>query len=436
MAKGDWLCRADGKARRSSNAIKMAKMRRVKPAVDQITKAVSVEDQAALLRAVAGHRNLAAACRVAGINSSLNDTDADTVNYLCGQSARMLGRARSNETATSRDKQDAIQTTLMMMGPSPNKIGDVPSIRKRAQLLGIPSTKFFRSEKAMMDKRGSLTAKEEGVYWARCKKKKGHRKIDDNLHHLLLAAFYDHPHAIISPNSKDTIMVRNKQVRKIMLMVGLSTIFSDIVHANPIIKSRVGERAFRYIISALRCVRRFTNSHKTMCGCTLCVGLQMMHRSLQAKQGVIKCRIAIDMQSRTRKARAEEMSRGWGDPGLHPTPSHAIRAGTCPRWTAHTVPHWKCQTHQCSECSDYPVPPEEAREDADADAEYISFHVYEIKESERKDGKVRQRLEVVQKKTKIGEFHRLSPLLQTSTTKRKISHDELQAGCSLLEGAA
>jgi hypothetical protein len=47
----------------------------------------------------------------------------------------------------------------------------------------------------------------------------------------------------------------------------------------------------------------------------------------------------------------------------------------------------------------------------DADAEYISFHVYEIKESERKDGKVRRRLEVVQKKTKIGEFHRISPLL-------------------------
>jgi hypothetical protein len=153
-----------------------------------------------------------------------------------------------------------------------------------------------------MDKRGSLTAKEEGVYWARCKKKKGHSKIDDNLRHLLLAAFYDHPHAIILPNSKDTIMVRNKQgvkepVRKIMLMVGLSTIFSDIVHANPIINSRVGERAFRYIISALRCVRRFTNSHKTMCGCTLCVGLQTMHHSLQAKQGVIKSRIAIDMQS-------------------------------------------------------------------------------------------------------------------------------------------
>ena len=146
VAKGDWLCRADGKARRSSNAIKMAKMRRVKPAVDQITTAVSVEDQAALLRAVAGHRNLAAACQFAGINSSLNDTNADTANYLCGQSARMLGRACSNETATSRDKQDAIQTTLMMMGPSPNKIGDVPSIRKRARLLGIPSTKFFRSE--------------------------------------------------------------------------------------------------------------------------------------------------------------------------------------------------------------------------------------------------------------------------------------------------
>jgi hypothetical protein len=55
-------------------------------------------------------------------------------------------------------------------------------------------------------------------------------------------------------------------------------------------------------------------------------------------------------------------------------------------------------------CKEYPVPAEEAREDAGA--EDISFHVYEYKVSQRKDGKEGRRLELVQKRTTIGEFHR------------------------------
>jgi hypothetical protein len=51
------------------------------------------------------------------------------------------------------------------------------------------------------------------------------------------------------------------------------------------------------------------------------------------------------------------------------------------------------------------VPAEEAREDAGV--EVILFHVYEYKVSQRKDGKERRRLELVQKRTTIGEFHRL-----------------------------
>jgi hypothetical protein len=70
-----------------------------------------------------------------------------------------------------------------------------------------------------------------------------------------------------------------------------------------------------------------------------------------------------------------------------------------------TMPHWKCQTLQCADCKDYPVPKEEAWEDAAA--EEISFHVYEYKVSVRKDGKERRRLKLIQKRAKIGEFHRL-----------------------------
>ncbi len=49
------------------------------------------------------------------------------------------------------------------------------------------------------------------------------------------------------------------------------------------------------------------------------------------------------------------------------------------------------------------MPAEEARKDAGA--EDISFHVYKYKVSKQLDGKEQRRLELVQKRTKIGKFY-------------------------------
>jgi hypothetical protein len=103
--------------------------------------------------------------------------------------------------------------------------------------------------------------------------------------------------------------------------------------------------------------------------------------------------------------RAEAMARGWGDVTLHPTPRVAIINGLCERWSLHAVLHWECQMLQYGACKAPPVPEEEAQEDAGA--EEISFHVYEYKVSKWLDGKERRRLELVQKCTSIGEFHRV-----------------------------
>ena len=105
---------------------------------------------------------------------------------------------------------------------------------------------------------------------------------------MFIVAFDNHPHVVVSPNTKDTLQVKNTvgkkvAVQKVLTMVGLGTIFSDIVRDNLTIKNTVGEHAFRYIISRLGCVRQ-TASHKTMCGCTKCVGLQMLHQLPQAKR--------------------------------------------------------------------------------------------------------------------------------------------------------
>ena len=105
------------------------------------------------------------------------------------------------------------------------------------------------------------------------------------------------------------------------------------------------------------------------------------------------------------RARSNEKVRGKSKREKHVFSAIAIRAGTCARWSANDIPHWDCQTLQCAVCKEYPVPAEEAREDAGA--EDILFHVYEYKVLLRQDGKEQQQLELVQKRTTIGKFHRL-----------------------------
>ena len=106
-------------------------------------------------------------------------------------------------------------------------------------------------------------------------------------------------------------------------------IFTNSIRDNPTIKGKVGERAFCHIISALGCVRHFTDFYKQMCGCTKCVGLHTLHCLLQVKHCVMHCQFAINAQHCTRKAHATEKARGWGEVAWQPTQSIAITAGTC-----------------------------------------------------------------------------------------------------------
>jgi hypothetical protein len=378
-----WAVSSNGKVRLHA-AKKMAKQRHVKPSVDKILNAGNVQSQAALLPTLADHPALAPAIKLAGIATSRSMAAA---KFVCTQLARMMERARSGTNLHGKKKREklvAAEVMLTFTDPSPTRKAGNPSQCDCAWALGVAASTLDRVDKHMIEKRRLLSAREKGVNWALTTKKKGYSAISNELKSLLLVAFNDHPHVIVSPNSKDSLQMTNAdgekfRVQKIMTMVGMGPIFSDIVRDNPTIKETVGERAFRYIVSGLVCVRRFTDSYKTMCGCTECVGLQTLHRSLQAKRGVMHRQFAINAQRRTTKVCAEEMARGWGSVVLHPTPMDAIIAGTCARWSAHAVPHWECQTFQCVDCMHYPVPKEEAREDTSA--EDISFHVYETKVS-------------------------------------------------------
>jgi hypothetical protein len=117
------------------------------------------------------------------------------------------------------------------------------------------------------------------------------------------------------------------------------------------------------------------------------------------------CQFALAAQHCTRAVQAAKKASRWAAVAWHPKPLLTITEGTCQRWSLHAVPHWECQTLQCGNCKEYPVPNEEAREDGAT--EDISFHVYKYKINLCKDGKERRQLELVHKRTTIGKFHRL-----------------------------
>ncbi len=196
--------------------------------------------------------------------------------FVCEQSSRLMKTNRNRafpQAKTTDEKRDAVKVMLTFSAPLPEKMTLVPSQRDCARVLGMPQSTLATREKALIEKRRQLSAGKKGIFWALAKRKKGHSKINDAIRLLLVTAFNNHPHIIVSPNARDTLQVKHADgktvaVPKLLTQVGLGTIFSHIIKDNPTIKNKVGECAFRYIISGLGSVRCFTNSYKQMCGCT------------------------------------------------------------------------------------------------------------------------------------------------------------------------
>ena len=114
---------------RTPSARRKAKSRQVKPAVDAILRAGSIDAQAAVLRAVADHTSLKDACDLARISSSKEQA---AHKFVCEQSARMMERNRATEKLRANvtsDKRLAAEVMLTFSAPSPDKVRGVPSQR-------------------------------------------------------------------------------------------------------------------------------------------------------------------------------------------------------------------------------------------------------------------------------------------------------------------
>jgi hypothetical protein len=141
----------------------MAKMWCVKPTVDKIVDSGNVNDQATMIRAVVDHPALVAARVLAGILSTKEQAAA---LYISEQTARILGRARSNVKAWGKSKREIRDATKVVMSfsaplptrPSTNRGTVIPSQRDRAKLFRISHSTLQRVDGAMIMKRQQLTA--------------------------------------------------------------------------------------------------------------------------------------------------------------------------------------------------------------------------------------------------------------------------------------
>jgi hypothetical protein len=169
---------------------------------------------------------------------------------------------------------------------------------------------------------------------------------------LLVAAFNNHPHVIVSPSAKNMLQLKNVDSKKVadpkvLTQVGLGAIFFNIIKDDPTIKKKVGEHLLNKIISGLESICCFTNSYKQMCGCKECVGLHTLHCLLLAKGGIMHRQFAIDAQHCTRGVHAVE-SKGMGCyhmapkavAGHHRGHLHAMEFACCATLGVPDAPVW------------------------------------------------------------------------------------------------
>ena len=125
----------------------------MKPVVDNILHAGSMQAQAAVLRAIADHPSLAPARELASIESSKMQA---AYKFVCKQSSCLMKTNRNcafPQAKTTDEKRDAVEVMLTFSAPLPEKMTLVPSQRDCARVLGVPQSTLATREKALIEKR-------------------------------------------------------------------------------------------------------------------------------------------------------------------------------------------------------------------------------------------------------------------------------------------
>jgi hypothetical protein len=164
-AADPWSVDIDGNLRTPA-AQKMMKHQHVKPVVENILHAGSVQAQAAVLHAVTDHPSLAPARELASINSSKMQA---AYKLVCKQSSHLM-KTNCNRAflraKTTDEKRNAVEVMLTFSAPLPEKMTLVPSQHDHARVLGMPQSTLATRGKALIEKRRQLSTGKKGIFWA------------------------------------------------------------------------------------------------------------------------------------------------------------------------------------------------------------------------------------------------------------------------------
>jgi hypothetical protein len=76
---------------------------------------------------------------------------------------------------------------------------------------------LHRVNSLLIHKRQQLSNGKRDINWVLAKRKKGFSKIDEELCLLLINTFNYHPHVIVSPNAKGTLLIKNGDREKVAM---------------------------------------------------------------------------------------------------------------------------------------------------------------------------------------------------------------------------
>ena len=302
------------------------------------------------------------------------------------QKQKMIDQALKTETTRGRatdDKRSFVETNIVAGIGSPDK-DEKFSKRLMAKTMGLSWTTGLRLFKNAQEKRGKIKKEEEEMSWVAVKKRKGFKKVSEELRKKLHDWFIKHPQVVASPFANDTLKIPdpedpNQKIRagKLLLQVSMRELHNDLLSEDETVGLKEArDENGKVLISdtALRCLRPpqvkpMTERHKVMCGCKICITikqqqetLNLFHlRVLKSLDGKVA---SFGNNNRSRqKSAAEEKAKNYrneiceNDKHLHEKPKDAMKTIVCPFNDGFDLPHMRCTLRICEQCPKHRMPP-------------------------------------------------------------------------------
>ena len=156
----------------------------------------------------------------------------------------MMNQALKTDKARGRatdDKRSFVETNIVAGIGSPDKDGKF-SRRFMVKTMGLSKTTGFRLFKNAQEKRGKIKKEEEAMSWVTVKKRKGFKKVSEELRKKLHDWFIKHPQVVASPFANDTLKIPdpenpNKKIKagKLLLQVSMRELHNDLLSDGPLV---------------------------------------------------------------------------------------------------------------------------------------------------------------------------------------------------------